>query len=157
MHGEIQYIVLWRLTKNSIDTREMKRNIKCFQQIWTESNIFGRLQGNTIKWNVTPHQEFLPKELGAWTVPPIRINQLSPSLDVEAEFTARSDFPDLVDEFLRNIGNTWQPSHTNNSEDNHRDSHDTLAPSRCGSRVQNSFPPGMSSKTFCNTVGSPVR
>ena len=33
----------------------------------------------------------------------------------------------------------------------------TSASSRCGSRVQNSYPPGMSSNTFCNTVGSPVR
>ena len=33
----------------------------------------------------------------------------------------------------------------------------TSAPSRCGSRVQNSSPPGMSSKTFCNTMGSPIR
>jgi hypothetical protein len=31
------------------------------------------------------------------------------------------------------------------------------ASSRWWSRVHNSSPPGMSSKTFCNTVGSPVR
>ena len=33
----------------------------------------------------------------------------------------------------------------------------TSASSRCGSRVQNFSPTRMSSKTFCNTVGSPVR
>ena len=70
--------------------------ISCFQQIWTVANIFGRLGGTHIKWNLTPHSEFFPKDLGAWTVPPIRTNRLSPSLDIEAEFAARADFQDLV-------------------------------------------------------------
>ena len=69
------------------------------------------MQGNTIKWNITPHQEFLPGELGAWTVPPIRINRLSPSPDIEAEFVARSNFDALVDNFLRSVGSNWQPTH----------------------------------------------
>jgi hypothetical protein len=128
-------VVLWHAWRNTIycameaykELFRHKRNeekrqelIKCFQQVWTKSNIFGRLQGNTIKWNVTPHLEFLPRELGAWTIPPIRINRLSPSPDVEAEFTARPDFPNLVDEFLRNVGNNWQPPPAATSEDEHR-------------------------------------
>ena len=73
-------IVLWHAWRNTIycameaykelfrhKRNEEKRHelINCFQQIWTAENIFGRLQNNTIKWNVTPHQEFLPRELGA--------------------------------------------------------------------------------------------
>jgi hypothetical protein len=133
-------IVLWHAWRNTIycameaykELFRHKRNeekiqelIHCFQQVWTSENIFGRLQGNTIKWNVTPHQEFLPRELGAWTVPPIRINRLSPSPDIEAEFAARPDFPDLIDEFLHNVGNNWQPAPPSPPEDRDREPSDT--------------------------------
>jgi hypothetical protein len=129
-------LILWHAWRNTIycameaykELFKHKRNkekrqelIKCFQQIWTAENIFGRLQNNTIKWNVTPHQEFLPKELGAWTIPPIRINRLSPSPDIEAEFVARPDFPNLVDEFLNNVSNNWQPPPEPSAEEDLRD------------------------------------
>jgi hypothetical protein len=107
------YKELFRHKRNEEKRQEV---ITCFQQIWTAENVFGRLQGSTIKWNITPHQEFLPKELGAWTIPPIRINRLSPSPDIEAEFTTRPDFANLVDAFVRNVGNTWQPSASNVTE-----------------------------------------
>lgn len=112
-------VVLWHAWRNTIycameaykeifrhKKNEEKRQeiITCFQQIWTTESMFGRLQGECIRWNVTPPQEFLPKELGAWTVPPIRINRLSPSPDIEADFVAMPDFPNLVDEFLRSAG-----------------------------------------------------
>ena len=118
-------VVLWHAWRNTIycameaykELFRHKRNeekrqelISCFQQIWTQENIFGRQQGSTIKWNITPHQEFLPRDLGAWTVPPIRIRRLSPSPDIEAEFMARPDFPNLVDDFLNSVGRSWQPS-----------------------------------------------
>ena len=100
------YKELFRHKRNEVKRQEV---ICCFQQIWTAENVFGRLQGDTIRWNVTPPQEFLPKELGAWTVPPIRINRLSPSPDLEAEFTARHDFANLVNDFVQSVGNNWQP------------------------------------------------
>lgn len=117
-------VVLWHAWRNTVycameaykELFRHKRNeekrqeaITCFQQIWTGSNLFGRLHNSTIKWNITPPPEVLPKELGAWTIPPIRINRLSPSPDVEAEFTARPDFESLVDAFLQDVGNNWQP------------------------------------------------
>ena len=125
-------VVLWHAWRNTIycameaykelfrhKRNEEKRHeiIDCFQQIWTAENIFGRLHGTNIKWNITPPQEFLPRELGAWTVPPIRINRLSPSPDIEAEFVARPDFGNLVDAFLRSVGNHWQPPVDDLSED----------------------------------------
>jgi hypothetical protein len=134
-------VVLWHAWRNTIycameaykeffrhKRNEEKRQelINCFQQIWTSENIFGRLQGNTIKWNITPHQEFLPQELGAWTVPPIRINRLSPSPDIEAEFAARPDFSNLVDEFLHNVGDNWQPAPPFTAEDS--DQHPLVTP-----------------------------
>ena len=108
------YKELFRHKRNEEKRQEM---ISCFQQIWTAENMFGRLHMDTIKWNITPPQEFLPRELGAWTVPPIRINRLSPSPDLEAEFAARPDFAHLVDEFLQNAGNAWQPARANASEE----------------------------------------
>ena len=108
------YKELFRHKRNEVKRQEV---ISCFQQIWTAENLFGRLQRDTIKWNITPPQEFLPRELGAWTVPPIRINRLSPSPDIEAEFAARPDFANLVDEFLQNVGDSWQPPRTTTSEE----------------------------------------
>lgn len=99
------YKELFRHKRNEEKRQEM---IGCFQTIWTAANVFGRLGGTGIKWNITPHQEFLPKDLGAWTVPPINTNRLSPSPDVEAKFAARADFPDLVQEFLQGIGDNWR-------------------------------------------------
>ena len=118
-------VVLWHAWRNTIycameaykelfrhKRNEVKRQktISCFQQIWTAENMFGRLQRDTIKWNITPPQDFLPHELGAWTVPPIRFNRLSPSPDLEAEFADRPDFANLVDDFLQSVGNIWQPT-----------------------------------------------
>ena len=82
-------LVLWHAWRNTIycameaykELHRHKRNeekrqeqITCFQKIWTAASIFGRLRGSNIKWNLTPHQAFLPQELSAWTIPPIRIN-----------------------------------------------------------------------------------
>ena len=65
--------------------------------------VNGRMREGDLKWNLTPHKEFLPEALGAWNAQPIRIQRLSPSPDLEAEFTAREDFSDLVDNFLQGI------------------------------------------------------
>ena len=117
-------VALWNAWRNTIycaieaykeffrhKRNEEKRQefISCFQQIWTASNIFGRLRGEDIKWNITPPDNFLPQELGAWLVPPIRVHRLSPSPDPEAAFTARPDFPDLVNDLVNNIGSNWRP------------------------------------------------
>ena len=113
-------VVLWQAWKNTIycaieaykelfrhARNEEKRQelISCFQTVWTQSEIFGRMRGGDLKWNLTPHKDFLPEELGAWNVQPIRIQRLSPSPDLEAEFTAREDFGDLIDAFIRGVGN----------------------------------------------------
>ena len=120
-------VVLWHAWRNTIycameaykELFRYKRNeekrqeaINCFQQIWTAGNVFGRLHNNSIKWNLTPPSEFLPAELAAWTATPIRVSRLSPSPDVEAKFVARPDFTHLVDEFLRSVGEDWQPAAT---------------------------------------------
>lgn len=117
-------IVLWTAWRNTIYCameayRELfrhKRNeekrqelITCFRKIWTTTNIFGRLEGAEIKWNVTPHEAFLPQDLGAWTAQPIRINRRSQSPDMEAEFTTRIDLPNLIYNFLQDLGNNWHP------------------------------------------------
>ena len=94
------YKELFRHNRNEEKRQEM---ISCFQKIWTQAGIFGRLRNNEIKWNLTLHKDFLPVELGAWNAQPIRINRLSPSPDPEAETTARPDFPALIDEFLQGI------------------------------------------------------
>lgn len=91
------YKELFRYKRNEEKRQEA---ITCFQQIWTAENIFGKFQGGIIKWNITLAQKFLPKELGAWTIPPIRIHRLSPSPDLKAEFMAKPDFDRLVDAFL---------------------------------------------------------
>ena len=101
------YKELFRHKRNEEKRQEM---ISCFQQIWTAANLFGRLGGSGIRWNLTPHPEFLPRDLGAWIIPPIRVNKLSPSPDVEAEFTARADFAELVQDFVHGIGDNWQAS-----------------------------------------------
>lgn len=116
--------VLWHAWRNSIyctmeaykelfrhkqNEEKQQELITCFKKIWTASNIFGRLHGSEIRWNLTPHSEFLPKDLRAWTTPPIPINRPFPSSDREADFVARPDFPNLVDNFLHNIGSNWRP------------------------------------------------
>lgn len=100
-------LVLWHAWRNTIycaieafkELHRHKRNeekrqeqIACFKQIWTAAQIFGRLRGGEIKWHLTPHPEFLPQALGAWTATPIQVNRLSPSPDLEAEFTAQPNF-----------------------------------------------------------------
>lgn len=100
------YKELFRHKRNEEKRQEL---ISCFQKVWTASDIFGRLRGEEIKWNLTPHQEFLPKELVAWNTTPIRIHRLSPSPDAEEEFTARADFSTLVDDFLQDVARNWRP------------------------------------------------
>lgn len=71
-------LVLWYAWRNTIygameaykELHRHKRNeekrqeqISCFQKIWTTSNIFGKLRGADIKWQLTPPQEFLPQLL----------------------------------------------------------------------------------------------
>jgi hypothetical protein len=110
------YKELFRHARNEEKRQEL---ISCFQQVWTKAEIFGRLRGGEIKWNLTPHKEFLPATLGAWNAPPIRINRLSPSPDPEAEFTARADFSQQVDDFLQGI---------RNQNDNQRPNPDNVVP-----------------------------
>lgn len=100
------YKELFRHKRNEEKRQEM---ITCFQKIWTASEVFGRLGNGGIQWNITPHPEFLPRDLGAWLAQPTQINRLSPSPDLEANFTARDDLPDLIQEFLNDIGNNWVP------------------------------------------------
>lgn len=90
--------------------------ISCFQQVWTQASVFGRMHNGDIKWNITPPAAFLPVELGAWNASPIRIQRLSPSPDPEAEFVARQDFRHLVDELLQEAANAWQLAAFDNSD-----------------------------------------
>lgn len=83
------YKELFRHARNEEKRQEL---ISCYQTMWSQAEIFGRMRGGELKWNLTPHTEFLPVELGAWNSLPIRINRLSPSPDPEAEFAARADF-----------------------------------------------------------------
>ena len=84
--------VLWHAWRNTIYCameayRELSRHarneekrqelISCFQQVWTQANIFGRLSNGDIKWNITPLAPFLPVDLEAWNVEPIHIRRLS--------------------------------------------------------------------------------
>lgn len=100
------YRELFRHKRNEEKRHEL---ITCFENIWTAANIFGRRSPTGIKWNTTPHQAFLPRELGAWITPPIQIRRNSPSPDVDAEFVAQSDFSDRVHDFLQDISNNWRP------------------------------------------------
>ena len=83
------YKELFRHARNEEKRQEL---ISCYQTMWSQAEIFGRMRGGELKWNLTPHTKFLPVELGAWNSLPIRINRLSPSPDPEAEFAARADF-----------------------------------------------------------------
>lgn len=117
--------VLWHAWRNTIYCamkayRELSRHarneekrqelISCFQHVWRQAHIFSRLSNGDIKWNITPPAAFLPADLGAWNATPICIHHLSPSPDLEAEFIARSDFNRLVDDFLQEAANDWQPA-----------------------------------------------
>ena len=130
-------LVLWYAWKNTVycameaykELHRHKRNeekrqelLACFRKIWTVSNIFGRVSGTEIKWNLTPPQEFLPQELGAWMAQPTRITRLSPSPDPEAEFTAHPDFQLRVQEFLDDIGSNFPlPPGTHSSSQSQRE------------------------------------
>ena len=118
-------VVLWHAWRNTIycameaykELHRHKRNeekrqelISCFQKIWTTGNIFGRRNGSAISWHLTPHQEFLPQELGAWTIPPLGISRPSQSPDAEAEFAARPDFEQLVQDLIQDAGRNWRPA-----------------------------------------------
>lgn len=96
-HGSIQ---------TTLQTQKSwRRNARVDYMLPNHLNLkqhFGRLGNNGIKWNSTSHQEFLPKDLGAWTTPPIHIHTPSPSPDIEAEFAARTNFPDLLQFFSKN-------------------------------------------------------
>ena len=122
-------LILWNAWRNTIycameaykELFRHKRNeekrqeaIACFQAVWTASSIFGRLSGDTIRWNLTPHSLFLPRELGAWLTPPIRIRRLSPSPDPDATFVAQPNFEDRIDDFLNEIASNWRPTHDSN-------------------------------------------
>ena len=94
------YKELSRHTRNEEKRMEL---IACFQRVWTQAGIFRRMRGADLKWHLTPHAEFLPVDLSTWNATPIRINRLSPSPDPEAEFAARADFADLVDDFIQGV------------------------------------------------------
>jgi hypothetical protein len=67
------------LFRHPCNEEKRQQLIDCFQKVWTAADIFGRLRGGDIKWNLTPHAEFLLREFGAWTTPPIQIHRLAPS------------------------------------------------------------------------------
>ena len=46
------YKELFRHARNEEKRREL---ISCFKSVWTQADIFGRLRGETIKWNLIPH------------------------------------------------------------------------------------------------------
>ena len=100
------YKELFRHARNEEKRHEL---ISCFQKVWTSANIFGRMSNGDIRWNLTPHPMFLPADIGAWNAIPIHIQRPSPSPDVEAEFVARPDFGQLVEDFLQEAANQWQP------------------------------------------------
>jgi hypothetical protein len=153
-------LVLWYAWRNTIygameaykELHRHKRNeekrqeqISCFQKIWTASNIFGKLRGADIKWQLTPPQEFLPQALGAWTAIPIMINRLSPSPDLEAEFVAQTCFQEHVQAFLDELGNNWQPPprendnsspHTVSQESRHRMQQDDTSSSNNSTHIE---------------------
>lgn len=150
-------VVLWNAWRNTIycameaykELFRHKRNeekrqqiITCFQQIWTASNTFGRLRGTQIKWNLTPPQEFLPKELAAWTATPIRIHRLSPSPDAEEEFAARADFANQVDDFLQEVAQQWRPAAPGDQEPEVRPSNPaspSIAPDEAATSLQDNL------------------
>lgn len=106
------YKEIFRIPRNEEKKQEL---VSCFQKVWSQAKIFGRIRGGDLKWHLTPHPVFLPIELGAWNSLPIRINRLSPSPDPEAEFAAREDFAERVDDFLQGI----RINSSHNEEPNH--------------------------------------
>ena len=108
------YKELFRHARNEEKRQEI---ISCFRKVWTQAEVFGRMRGGDLRWNLTPHAEFLPVELGAWNSTPIRQNRLSPSPDPEANFTARPDFPSLVDDFLQGINTNNVPEETHQTDE----------------------------------------
>ena len=53
------------LFRHKMNEEKQQEMITCFQQVWTASNIFGRMGNSGIRWNVLPHQEFLTRDLAA--------------------------------------------------------------------------------------------
>lgn len=100
------YKELFRHKRNEEKRHEM---ITCFEKIWTVASIFGRASNTGIKWNTTPNLQFLPRELGAWITPPIRIHRTSPSPEPEADFVTAPDFENQVHDFVQGIANNWRP------------------------------------------------
>ena len=82
-----------------------QEQIACFKKVWTTDNIFGRSERDDIKWHLTPPQEFLPQELGAWMIPPIHIRRQLPSPGLEADFVVQHNFLDIVHDFLTEYSN----------------------------------------------------
>ena len=103
--GMEAYKELFRHKRNE---EKRQATISCFETVWTKESIFGRLQGGRLRWNLTPHVSFLPKELGAWLVPPIRIIRRLPSPDPEADFVAQPNLDEHIDAFLQGIAANWR-------------------------------------------------
>ena len=120
------YRELFRHKRNEEKKQEL---ISCFQQVWTQGHIFGRLRNGEIHWNLTPHAAFLPEDLSAWNATPIRIQRLSPSPDLEAKFVVRPDFNRLVDDFLQEAVNDWQPAPNSAPNSPTRNQHFDVDPS----------------------------
>ena len=132
------YKELFRHVRNEVKRQEL---ISCFQQIWTAYGIFGRLREGEIKWNLIPNKDFLPEHLSAWNATPIHIRRLSPSPDIEAEFYARTDFDQLVDDFLNNAAQQWQPPpQTPEAEPSHQGGQETNDTQTPGAAVDPSRP-----------------
>ena len=124
------YKELFRHKRNEEKRHEM---ISCFETIWTAHRIFGRASNSSIKWNITPHSEFIPRDLGAWITPPIRIHMASPSLDPKAEFATQPDFADRVEDFIHDIARNWRPpdspaTDTKNTQADHWRNRDPAEP-----------------------------
>lgn len=95
------YKELFRHARNEEKRQKM---ISCFQKVWTEVEIFGRLKNGDIKWNLIPHREFLPVDLGAWNATPIRINRSFLLWTLRQILQHAWTFPKLLTNFYRMFG-----------------------------------------------------
>jgi hypothetical protein len=116
-------LVLWYGWRNTIyaameafkELHRHKRNkekrqeqIACFQQIWTATNLFGRLSGPDIKWHLTPPEEFLPHELGVRMVPPSGSTEPHPHLMSKRSLWRSQTSLTLSKISSRKLGTTYQ-------------------------------------------------
>lgn len=117
-------LVLWHAWRNTIycameaykELFRYKRNeekrqeaISCFQQIWTMKTYLADCTTTSSGTSLHPQSS----NLRSWQLGPHRLlvsGALSPSPDPEADFVARPDFANLVDEFLRSAEEAVLPA-----------------------------------------------